>query len=535
MLPRRRSRGDESGDDMTWMTMGDMLRVNAEKFPDKIAVKDERRSMTFKELNERANRLANAMRTLGLRTGDRVAALLYNNVEYMEIYAACAKAGIICATINFRFIGPEVKYIIEDSGSRLVFVGSEFINLSDEVKPELPHVQYIVQVDGDTCEGYLCYETLIQDASPRGPALRVNPKDPWLLLYTSGTTGQPKGVVRTHESYIAFFLINEVEFEFSLDDVGLIVMPMFHVNSTFYSFVFTYMGATVYVHRAHMFEPEEILQIIDREKVTFTSLVPTHYSLMLDLPDEVKAQYDLSSVRTLLCSSAPVRKETKLGIMDMFPGVRLYEAYGSTEAGLVTTLRPEDQMNKLGSIGRECMGSDLIKLLNDKGEEVDVGKVGEIWSRSPMMFDRYWGMPEKTAQCLRMDGYFSAGDMAKMDEEGYFYIVDRKDNMIITGGEHVYPNEVEAVICTHPKVEDVAIVGMPDPKWGEAVHAVVILKPGKRMRERTLVDFCKGKMAGYKKPKGVTFILRDEMPRTATGKIRHRILRRQMRKRLGIN
>ena len=428
------------GDKMTWMTLGDMLRVNAEKFPDKIAIKDERRSVTFKELNERACRLANSMRTLGLRTGDRVAALLYNNVEYMEIYAACAKAGIICATINFRFIGPEVKFIIEDSGSRLVFVGSDFINLSDEVKPDLPHVQYIVQVDGDMCEGYLCYETLLADASPRGPGLRVNVKDPWLLLYTSGTTGQPKGVVRTHESYIAFFLVNQVEFGFTPDDVGLIVMPMFHVNSTFYSFVFTYLGASVYIQRAHQFDPEEILQIIEREAITFTSLVPTHYSLMLDLPDEAKAKYDLSSVRSLLCSSAPVRKETKLGIMEMFPDVRLFEAYGSTEAGLVTTLRPEDQMKKLGSVGRECVGSDLILLLNDKGEEVEVGKVGEIWSRSPMMFDSYWGLHERTQQCLRPDGYFSAGDMAKKDEDGYFYIVDRKDNMIITGGEHVFPS-----------------------------------------------------------------------------------------------
>jgi acyl-CoA synthetase (AMP-forming)/AMP-acid ligase II len=516
------------------MTLGDMLRVNAEKFPDKIAIKDEKRSLTFKELNERACRLANAMRTLGLRNGDRVAVLLHNNVEYMEIYAACAKVGVICATINFRFIGPEVKYIIEDSGSRLVFVGSAFINLSDEVKPDLPHVQYIVQVDGDTCDGYLCYESLIADASPRGPALRVNIKDPWLLLYTSGTTGKPKGVVRTHESYIAFFLINQVEFGFTHDDVGLIVMPMFHVNSTFYSFIFTYLGASVYIHRAHLFDPEEILQVIEKERITFTSLVPTHYTLMLGLPDEVKAKYDLTSIRCLLCSSAPVRKETKLDIMDMFPGVRLFEAYGSTEAGLVTTLRPEDQMKKLGSIGRECLGSDRILLLNDKGEEVQVGKVGEIWSRSPMMFNRYWGMADKTAKCLRMDGYFSAGDMAKKDEDGYFYIVDRKDNMIITGGEHVYPNEVEAIICTHPKVEDVAIVGLPDDKWGESVHAVVVLKPGKTMRERTLIEYCKGKLAGYKKPKGITFILRDEMPRTATGKIRHRSLRKQLRKRLGL-
>lgn len=517
---------------MTWLTMGDILRVNAKKFPDKIAVKDEKRSMTFKELNERACRLANAMRTLGLRQGDRVAVLLYNKVEYMEIYAACAKAGIICATINFRFIGKEVKYIIEDSGSRLMFVGSEFLKLSDEVKPDLPQVQYIVQVDGITCEGYLCYEDLIERASPRGPNLHVNPKEPWLLLYTSGTTGKPKGVVRTHESYIAFFLINQVEFGYQHDDIGLIAMPMFHVNSTFYSFVFTYLGASVYIHRAHLFDPENILKTIDEEKITFTSLVPTHYTMMLNLPEEVKAKFDLTSIRSLLCSSAPVRKDTKLAIMEMFPDVRLFEAYGSTEAGLVTTLRPEDQMTKLGSIGRECIGSDSILLLDDKGQEVEVGKVGEIWSRSPMMFDRYWGMPEKTRQCIRLDGYFSAGDMAKKDEDGYFSIVDRKDNMIITGGEHVYPNEVEAVICTHPKVMDVAIIGVPDDKWGEAVHAAIILKPGMSMRDRTIIDYCKGKMAGYKKPKGVWFLEPDEMPRTATGKIRHRSLRKRILKRI---
>jgi acyl-CoA synthetase (AMP-forming)/AMP-acid ligase II len=518
------------------MTLGDILRVNAEKFPDKIAVKDEKRELTFKEFNDRACRLANALRTLGLRRGDRVATLLYNNVEYMEIYAACAKAGLICATINFRFIGEEVKYIIEDSGSRLLFVGSDFINLSDEVKPEpdLPHIQYIVQVDGNTCAGYLCYDDLIEQASDRPPGLRVDPKDPWLLLYTSGTTGKPKGVVRTHESYIAFFLINEVEYGFNHDDIGLIVMPMFHVNSTFYSFVFTYIGATVYIHRAHLFDPEEILKVISNEGITFTSLVPTHYTMMLNLPEEVKAKYDLSSVRNLLCSSAPVRKETKLGIMEMFPHVRLFEAYGSTEAGLVTTLRPEDQMTKLGSIGRECYGSDSILLLDRKGRECEVGEVGEIWSRSPMMFDHYWGMPDKTRQCLRLDGYFSAGDMATKDEDGYFSIVDRKDNMIITGGEHVYPNEVEAILCSHPKVLDCAIVGLPDEKWGEAVHAAIILRNGAVGEPKEIIDFCKGKMAGYKKPKGVTFIKADEMPRTATGKVRHPILRRDLMERLGV-
>ncbi len=519
---------------MTWLNIGEMLTVNATKFGDKEAVKDEHRSLTFREYNERANRLANAMMELGLRKGDRICTLLYNNVEYMEIYAACAKAGLICATINFRFVGDEVKFVAEDSGSRLMFVGEEFIKLSDEVKPDLDKVQYIVKVGGEACDGYLCYEDIIAEASPAEPKVHVDPKDPWLILYTSGTTGRPKGVLRSHESYISFFFINEVEFGYRHDDVCMIVMPLFHVNSTFYSFVFTYIGAKVYIHRAHMFDPAEVLKIINDEGITFTSLIPTHYVLMLNLPDEVKAQYSLDSIRNLLCSSAPVRKETKLAVMEMFPNADLFEAYGSTEAGLVTTLRPEDQYTKLGSIGRECYGSDLIRLLDDEGNEVAVGEVGEIWSRSPMMFTEYWGLPDKTEASFRDIDYFSAGDLATRDEEGYYSIVDRKDNMIITGGEHVYPTEVEKVLAGHEAVMEAAIVGLPDEKWGEAVHAAVILKEGQTASPDEIMAYCKGKMAGYKKPKGVTFISNDEMPRTATGKIRHRILRDKLVERYGL-
>jgi acyl-CoA synthetase (AMP-forming)/AMP-acid ligase II len=505
-----------------------MLRVNAVKFGDKEALKDERRSLTFKEYNERANRLANAMMDLGLRKGDRICALLYNQLEYMEIYAACAKAGLICATINFRFVGSEVKFVAEDSGSRLMFVGEEFAKLSDEVKPQLEHMQYMVKVGEGPCEGYLEYESMMANASPAEPKVKVDPEEPWLLLYTSGTTGTPKGVLRSHESYISFFFINEVEFGYRHDDVCMIVMPLFHVNSTFYSFVFTYIGAKVYIHRAHMFDPEEVLRIIAEEGITFTSLIPTHYVLMLNLPEEVKAKYDKGAIRNLLCSSAPVRVETKKAIMEMFPNAHLFEAYGSTEAGLVTTLRPEDQYRKLGSIGRECYGSDLIQLLDAEGNEVDVGAVGEIWSRGPMMFTEYWGLSEKTAAALRKDGYFSAGDLATRDEDGYYSIVDRKDNMIITGGEHVYPTEVEKVLAGHEAVMEAAIVGLPDSKWGEAVHAAVILKEGMTAAPEDIIGFCKGKMAGYKKPKGITIIGQDEMPRTATGKIRHRILRDQL-------
>ena len=288
--------------------------------------------------------------------------------------------------------------------------------------------------------------------------------------------------------------------------------------------VYTYFGGSFYIHREYDFKPEEFFEIVDREKITFTSLIPTHYAILLSLPEDVRKKYDTSSIKSLLCSSAPVRKQTKLDIMKAFPNAGLFEAYGSTEAGLVTLLKPEDQLKKLGSIGKECFGIDIIKLIGEDGNEVPVDEVGELYSRGPMMFDEYYKMPEKTEKSFIGD-YFSAGDMAKKDEEGYYYIVDRKDNMIITGGEHVYPSEVEAAIAKHPAVFDVAVIGVPDIKWGEQVKAVVILKDGTTAEEKELIDFCRDQLAGYKKPKSVNFITQDEMPRTASGKIIHRKLR----------
>jgi acyl-CoA synthetase (AMP-forming)/AMP-acid ligase II len=299
---------------------------------------------------------------------------------------------------------------------------------------------------------------------------------------------------------------------------------MFHVNSTFYGFVFTYIGASFYIHRATDFNAHEMLELIEREKATFTSLIPTHYSLILALPEEKRRKYDLSSMKKLLCSSAPARVEMKKGIMQVFKNVELFEAYGSTEAGLVTLLKPDDQYRKLASIGQESVCTDVIRLLDENGNEVPVGEVGELYSRGPMMFTEYYKLPENTKKSFK-GGLFSAGDMARKDEEGYYYIVDRKDNMIITGGEHAYPTEIEGVITQHPKVFDCAVIGVPDAKWGEAVKAIVILKDGETATVEEIIGFCKERLAAYKRPKSVDFIKRDEMPRTTTGKILHRVLR----------
>lgn len=507
-----------------WLNLAHMIKINAKKFPNTIALEDKKRSFTYPELNKRVNKLSHSLVSLGLKKGDKIAVLLENSIEIVEAYLAAAKTGMVIVPVHFRFVGSEIKNIIDNSDAKAFVVHNEFTETVDSIKSKLNNIapdRYVVV--GEKVKGYKEYEEFIRKASEKELEINVECKDPWILLYTSGTTGMPKGVIRSHESYIAFFLINAVDFGFNEHDVCLNVMPLYHVNSTFYTFLFLYLGGTAYIHPARHFNAEEILEIIEREKITYISLIPTHYNLILNVSEEAKKR-DVSSIRKLLCSSAPVTKSMKKEIMKFFPGVELYEAYGSTEAGLVTILKPEDQMRKLGSIGYEAVGTDFIKILDEDGKEVGVGEVGELYSRGPMLFDEYYKMPEKTASSFCGE-WFSAGDLAKRDEEGFYYIVDRKDNMIITGGEHVYPSEVQEIICTHPSVFDAAVIGLHDEKWGERVTAVIVPKSKAKIDEKMIKEYCRGRMAGYKCPKQAIFIDDNEMPRTSTGKILHRIIR----------
>ncbi len=515
-----------------WLNLGQIQKLNAKKFKDTVALMDKDRSFTYPALNKRVNQLAHSLTSLGLQKGDKLAVILENCIEIVELFLATAKTGIIMVPINFRLASPEVEYIVNNSDAKAFVVHDLFADTVRPIKDKLTNIapENYVMV-GQTEQGYREYEVFIKDAATDEPDVELDAKDTWILIYTSGTTGKPKGVIRSHESHIAYYLHNAVDFGFNEKDVCLNVMPLCHINSIFFTFTFLYIGGSAYIHPAIGFKPEEILDIIEKKKITFISLIPTHYTLILNAPDDVKKR-DVSTIRKLLCSSAPGRKSMKQAVMEFFSGVELYEAYGSTEAGIVTILKPEYQMSKLGSIGFEALGSDLIKILDDDGNEVPDGEIGELYSRGPMLFDKYYKLPEQTAESFK-HGLFSAGDMARRDEDGFYHLVDRKKNMIITGGENVYPSEIEEVVGSHECVLDCAVIGLPDEKWGEKVTAVIVKKDGIRpedITEEMIKECCRGQIAGYKRPKEVIFIDADEMPRTPTGKILHRKLREKFSK-----
>ncbi|MBS0560156.1 MAG: AMP-binding protein, partial [Proteobacteria bacterium] len=322
-------------------------------------------------------------------------------------------------------------------------------------------------------------------------------------------------------------LVTALSFGFDRNDGALLVMPMCHANSLNFFGTFAYLGAGMTIYSRKSFDPEHCVSVLGAGETSFTSLVPTHYIMMLGLPAAIRARHDLRRIARLLVSSAPARPDTKRAVMEMFPNSGLYELYGSSEAGWVTLLRPEEQFTHLGSVGREFAATERIRILDADGNEVPDGEAGELYSATPYTFDRYWELEEKTREAFRGE-YCSVGDMARRDADGYIHLVDRKSNMIISGGENIYPSEVEAVLGAHPAVQDVAVVGLPDAKWGERVHAVLILREGAMLSEAELLGWCRDRIAGYKRPRACTFLREEDVPRTATGKILHRVLRTQL-------
>ena len=512
-----------------WMQIGTVLKMNAKNCPDKLGWQDKYRSCTFREWNTHACQVANGLKSLNVDHQERFAVISHNRGEWMDIYAGCAKGGQIIVPVLFRHNQENIEYIVSHSQCKAFIVEEPFVETIDAIREKLDIADncYIYLGEGPVPDGYIGYEQWLSQSDDREPKPSASSGDIWTFMFTSGTTGRPKAVVRTHESYMSEYYLDIANMGVRPTDKCMLVMPMSHVNSVFYAFPYTLVGAPVFVYNRRSFDALDLLKVIEEYQITFTSLVPTHYRKMLDLPDSVLNEIDVSSIKQMLISSAPATESLKKEIMAYFGNAELWEAYGTTEGGLVTLLRPEDQFRKLGSVGKEIFGTDRIKLLDEEGNPVAEGEPGEMWYRTPMLFKEYWGEPEKTISAFR-SGWSSAGDIARRDEEGFYYLVDRKENMIITGGENVYPKEVENALATHPAVKDKAVVGVLDDIWGEAILAVVVLKEGYcdcEQLKNNIIEHCKKQIPSFMKPKYVTFISAEEMPRNVTGKILHKVLR----------
>lgn len=514
------------------LTVGQSLATQARLQPDRIGARDLERSMTFRTWNDRACRLANGLLALGLSKGDRVAVFAYNRVEWAEIYTAVAKAGLIAVPVNFRLTAPEAAFICRDCGVSAVIAEEALCGLVEEFRGGLGIAAGRFVLIGAGAESWTTYEALLAGASAQEPGTAVSPDDAWCLMYTSGTTGNPKGAIRSHRGMAMLALMTQVELGIGRNDDALLVMPMCHANSLNFFTSFLNAGAVVTVFSRANFDAGLCLRTIGSLGVTFSSLTPTHFAMMLDVPEAQRGDTGFERVQKLMVSSAPARAELKRAVMAMFPNSGLFELYGSTEAGWVTFLHPDEQFDHLGTVGREVVGSAPVRILDDNGNEVPDGEVGELHSCGPYAFDGYWNLPEKTAEAFRGD-YLSVGDMALRDPQGYIRLIDRKKNMIITGGENVYPTEVEAVLGQHPDVKDVAVVGRPDDKWGERVEAAVVLRQGATATADDLIAWCRSRLAGYKRPKAITFLAADEMPRNTSGKILHRVLRDRLAQHAG--
>jgi long-chain acyl-CoA synthetase len=501
---------------MPKLLVGHALRATAQKLPHKTAFvfKDQRR--TYQEFEERVNRLANGLLAHGYHPGDHIAILAFNCIEYYEILFALAKVGLVAVPINFRYQGEEISYIINHGDSKALIYESSFRDLFGSVRKEFEKVSGYVVFGGVGETGDINYEDLMASSSLNDPEVEVAETTTWYIGYTSGTTGKPKGAMRSHRTNI---LTVSSSVYIDQGSVSLLIMPLFHFNSITFGLAGVFHGATTVIYPSGGFNGREILEIIEKEKITFSSMVPTMYTMIFQVPD--KDRFDTSSMKRLLTSSAPLMTRTKEQILAFFKSAELWEGYGSTETAGVTTLRPRDQIRKVRSCGQPNAFCQ-VKLIDSQGQECAPGEVGEIYALSPGLFEGYYKDPKKTAQAF-LGEFVSVGDMATRDEEGFYYIVDRKNDMIISGGENIYPTEIDNLLSSHPKIVQAAVIGVPDEKWGEAVKAVVVCVPGEQLTQAEVIEYCKQNLAGYKCPKTVEFW--EALPVNVTGKILKREIR----------
>ena len=474
--------------------------------PAKIALRHKETQRTYRELVQRIDQVANAVLSGGLlQPGQHAVIVTRNRVEYVEVVCGLGEAGVTVATITPRITAAELSAICDDAQARVIFADADSASIAREAK--LSTVERIITF-GEEYESWL--------AQGAAPAARppIDETRAWVMGYTSGTTGQPKGALLSHRSRVLMILAAAAEFGcYSADDRYLAVTPLNHGGAFLRIMAALYFGG--YVEIVDKFDAESFMRTLSSGGFTSTAVVPSHFHAILSLPPKVLEECPTPQLRAILSHGAPLPQAMKERIVAHFGPNVLYETYGSTEAGVVTVIKPRDQLRKKDSVGTPFPGTE-IKIVDENGKPCRTGEVGELFSRSPYLFNGYWNKPLETNGAFH-HGWVTVGDLARRDEEGYFYIVGRRKDMVISGGVNIYPKEVEDVLLLHPDISEVAVIGVPDEKWGQRLRAVIVAKEDAKLTGDDIISFCRGRIAGYKIPKDIEF--RRELPRNATGKV----------------
>jgi long-chain acyl-CoA synthetase len=506
-----------------FMNAGYLITRSAQYFPERTAFVVEGESKSFRHLNIRVNKLANALLSLGLKKGDRVGLLFHNSFPYLESYLALYKAGLVWVRLNARLKLSEIRRMIQDSETRALVHGPEFAEVAEEVSAEL---QWIIHSgDGDGLD----YEECLQKGSEQEPQTDVYLDDLCDIWYTSGTTGSPKGIMLTHRNIISCtqFLLSDV-YDITSKDQFLTAGALSHAGSV-RVLPFVIRGAVCHLHRH--FDPLKILHETETLKITDWAVVPTMLIAIMDHPEF--SRFDLSSLKRITYAGSPLPVERIKEALEKF-GPILDQSYGQAESIITITHLPKEEHKidgdptrekRLASAGREYPGVQ-IQIVDDNDNILGPGEIGEVITRSDLLMRGYWNQPHKTEEALR-GGWLHTGDIGYMDGDGYLYLLDRKHDRIITGGLNVFPRELEEVISTHPAVAQVAVFGVEDPFWGEAVTATVVLRKGAEAGEDELMAFCKDRLAGYKRPKKFHYL--KDLPKNQYGKVLRKDLKKKFR------
>ncbi|WP_342431384.1 long-chain fatty acid--CoA ligase [Neobacillus sp. FSL H8-0543] len=501
------------------LLVDEMLIRSARKFPNKIAIIDNEVRMTYQLLQSRVSNLAGWFQSQGIKKGEKVALLLYNSIEYTECLFALAKIGAVAVPVNFRLQKLEFEYILDNSDAKMLVAHHDFTSVIEQIRPNLPLLEEVIIVDDrvEKAHSHYDYYAIFDNAFiPRLEELKDD--DDFIIVYTSGTTGKPKGAVLTHKNVFMNAVNMDLECGLTKDEVQIITTPLFHIGGISALTMLMLVGGTSILHKK--FDPEHILQTFDKEKVTYAFMVPSMWNILLEVPSF--KEYNVKSLRIICTAAASTPLELKKKLMKSFPNVGVFDTFGHTELSASTaTLKASDSLLKTGSVGLPYSNVE-VRVVDENMVDVQPGEVGEIIYRGPTTMKEYYNNPEATKETLR-GGWLHSGDLVMVDHDGYLTVVDRKKDMIISGGENIYPKEIEEVLYTHPDILEAAVVGVPDEKWGETVKAFVVTRNGKTLTEQEVVEYCTERIARYKKPHYVEFI--NELPRNGSGKILKTALR----------